>query len=232
MLFADDQLLIAQEYDDLDYMTRKLIEECELWGLKLNNKKIKYMAIRDTLRFTTRRQEGDNNSCNECTYLGVRITKDGNQEPESKCRINRGRAAIKKLNSILWDRDVTPKTKSRIYQSIVRSTITYAAETWFLKAKTLAKLNFTQTAFWRRPARISRNDKFGNTVIKQKMNTVKSLLDDIKTKQVQCYGHVQRIEEGRLRKQVTKWRPPGRTKRCGPKLTWAEGIRGLMGKWD
>ena len=36
---ADDQLLIAQDYEDLEYMTRKLIDEYELWGLKLNVKK-------------------------------------------------------------------------------------------------------------------------------------------------------------------------------------------------
>ena len=30
MLFADDQLLIAQDYEDLEYMTRKLIDEYEL----------------------------------------------------------------------------------------------------------------------------------------------------------------------------------------------------------
>lgn len=39
MLFADDQLLIAQDYEDLEYMTKKLIDEYELWGLKLNVKK-------------------------------------------------------------------------------------------------------------------------------------------------------------------------------------------------
>jgi len=27
-----------------------------------------------------------------------------------------------------------------------------------------------------------------------------------------------------------KWSPPGRRKRGRPKLTWAEGIRGLMGE--
>ena len=80
---------------------------------------------------------------NEYTCLGVRITKDGNHEPEINHRINRGRAAITKQNSILWDRDVTPKTKIHIYHAIVKSTITYAAETWCLKAKTVAKLNFT-----------------------------------------------------------------------------------------
>jgi hypothetical protein len=31
-------------------MTSKLIDEYELWGLKLNIKKTKYMAIGDTLR--------------------------------------------------------------------------------------------------------------------------------------------------------------------------------------
>ena len=37
------------------------------------------------------------------------------------------------------------------------------------------------------------------------------------------------MEEGRLPKEVMKWRPPGR-KRGRPKFTWAEGIRGLMGE--
>ena len=30
--------------------------------------------------------------------------------------------------------------------------------------------------------------------------------------------------------EVMKWSPPGRRKRGRPKLTWAEGIRGLMGE--
>jgi len=37
-----------------------------------------------------------------------------------------------------------------------------------------------------------------NAIIKQKMNVAWSLLEDIKTKQLQLYGHVQRMEEGGL----------------------------------
>jgi hypothetical protein len=62
------------------------------------------------------------------------------------------------------------------------------------------------------------------------MNVTSSLLDDIKTNQLQWYGHVQRMEEERLPKEVMKWCPPGRRKRGRPKLTCAEGIRGLMGE--
>ena len=35
----DNQLLIAQDYEDLEYMTRKLIDKYELWSLKLDVKK-------------------------------------------------------------------------------------------------------------------------------------------------------------------------------------------------
>jgi hypothetical protein len=87
------------------------------------------------------------NYVNEYAYLGVKITKDGNHEPEINGRINKERAGITKLNGILWDRDVTPKTKTHIYHAVVKSTITYAAETWCLKAKMVAKLNSTEMDF-------------------------------------------------------------------------------------
>ena len=44
-------------------------------------------------------------------------------------------------------------------------------------------------------------DKIRNNIIKQKMNVTRSLLEDIKTKQLKWYGHVQRMEEGRLPKK-------------------------------
>ena len=119
---------------------------------------------------------------------------------------------------------------SHIYHAVDRSTITYAAETGCLKAKMVAKLNSKEMDFWRRSVRLSRKDKIRNIIIKQKMNVTRSLLDDINTKQLKWYEHVQRMEEGRLPKQAMKWNPPGRRKRGRPKLSWAEGIRGLMGE--
>jgi len=83
--------------------------------------------------------------------------------------------------------------------------------------------------FWRLSARISRKDKIRDAIVKQNMNIERSLSDDIKTKQLQWYGHVQRMEEWRLPKEVMKRSPPGRRKRGRRKLTWAEGIRGLLG---
>jgi hypothetical protein len=42
-----------------------------------------------------------------------------------------------------------------------------------------------------------------NEILQQ--NVTRSLLDDVKIKQLQWYGHVQRMEEGRLPKGVLEW---------------------------
>jgi len=90
----------------------------------------------------------------------------------------------------------------------------------------VSKQNSTEMDFWRRSSRISRKYKIRNKIIKQQINVTMSLLDDIKTKPLKWYGHVQRMEEGRLPKKVMKWSPPGRRKQGRPKANWAEGIRG------
>ena len=47
---------------------------------------------------------------------------------------------------------------------------------------------------WRRSAQISRKEKIRTNIIKQKLNVTRSVLEDIKTKQLQWFGHVQRME--------------------------------------
>jgi hypothetical protein len=43
--FADDQVLIAQDHDDMEFMARNPKEEYEKWGLTLNLEKTKYICI-------------------------------------------------------------------------------------------------------------------------------------------------------------------------------------------
>jgi hypothetical protein len=62
MLFADDQLIIAQDYEDLEYRTRKLIGEYEACVLKLNVKKIICGQRCYIKRFKPRGRKGNNKS--------------------------------------------------------------------------------------------------------------------------------------------------------------------------
>ena len=43
--FADDQMVMAQSKEDLEYMCRKLQEQYSKWGLNMNIAKTKYMSL-------------------------------------------------------------------------------------------------------------------------------------------------------------------------------------------
>ena len=43
--FADDQVVMAQSKEDLEYICRKLQEEYSKWGLTMNIAKTKYMSL-------------------------------------------------------------------------------------------------------------------------------------------------------------------------------------------
>ena len=64
----------------------------------------------------------------EHNYLGVMVN-DGTQEAEINVRIDKGGAAICKLNSVLGDRSVNPGINTHIYEDIVKSRTTYTADT-------------------------------------------------------------------------------------------------------
>lgn len=57
-----------------------------------------------------------------------------------------------------------------------------------------------------------------------------TMVDDLSTTQIKWYGHVQRMGEGWLPKQMLLWLPHGRYKRGRTKRNWMEGIRTRM--WE
>lgn len=55
--------------------------------------------------------------------LGIRINED-------RIRIKQGRRLIQQLNSILWSKSITLKTKINICKVIIEPIFTYGAENW------------------------------------------------------------------------------------------------------
>ena len=67
--FADDQVLLAQDHDDMEYMARKLKEEYEKWGLAINlekNEICMYGRRKKTLKFDSGEEI---KPCTECTII-------------------------------------------------------------------------------------------------------------------------------------------------------------------
>ena len=47
--------------------------------------------------------------------------------------MKKGKMAISDLDGILWDKQITKETKTKIYISIIRSTTLYGSGIWLLK---------------------------------------------------------------------------------------------------
>ena len=85
--FADDQIIIANDKDDIEYMTKKLQEEYKLWGLEINTQKTKYLPIGaepSNIKIGTDEIE----ACDRYTYLGVEFDTTGKNDSEIKKRIS------------------------------------------------------------------------------------------------------------------------------------------------
>ena len=118
--------------------------------------------------------------------------------------------------------------KTLIYNSIVKSTVTYGAETWKFYKNLESKLMSMEMD--KSSARCSRLEKNINNVIREKFNIKNSVLDFIRYEQLNWSGQVQRMDEKRLPLKILEWCPPGRRRKGRPQNSWMEEVTIGMGE--
>ena len=112
--YADDTTIMA-ESKELKSLLMKVKEESEKVSLKLNIQKTKIMASGP---ITSWKINGETmETVRDFTFLGSRITADGDFSHEIKRRLLLGRKAMTNLDSILKSRDITLLNKGSSSQS-------------------------------------------------------------------------------------------------------------------
>lgn len=74
------------------------------------------------------------------TYLGKVIAVDGGTEEYVKTRIGKARATFNILNKIWKSKNISMKTKLRIFNSSVKTVLLYGSETWMTTMNIINKL--------------------------------------------------------------------------------------------
>ena len=101
--YADDTTLMAESEEELKSLLTKVKEESEKVSLKLNIQKTKIMASGP---IPTWQIDGETiETMTDFTFLGSRITADGDCSHEIKRRLLLGRKAVTNLDSIIKSRD-------------------------------------------------------------------------------------------------------------------------------
>ena len=153
LLFADDQVIMAGDDHDIEYMIRKLADTYEENGMKINYQKTKYLVVAGEARDL---QVGGHTiqKCDQYKYLGSVITTEGNSRKEITNRIGQARQATQKLNSVLWSKSARKNTKVWLYNTVVQSILMYGSETWEMTKRDQQRINAVEMDFLRRSCRV------------------------------------------------------------------------------
>ena len=117
---------MAESEEELKSLFMK--EKCEKVGLKLNFQKTKIMASGPITSW-----EIDVETVSDFTFLGSKITTDGDCSHEIKRRLLRGRKVMTNLDSILKSRDISLPTKVHLVKVMVFPVVMYGCESWTIK---------------------------------------------------------------------------------------------------
>ena len=123
------------ESEELKSLLKKVKEESEKAGLKLNIQKTKITASGP---ITWRQIDGETvETVTDFIFLGSKITADGDCSHEIKRRLPLGRKVMTNLDSILKNRDITLPTKVHLVKAMVFTVV--MSWMWELDRKLSAK---------------------------------------------------------------------------------------------
>ena len=131
--YADDTTFMAESEEELKSLLKKVKEESEKVGLKLNIQKTKIMAFGPITSWQI-----DGETVSDFIFGCSRITTDGDCTHQMKGCLLLGRKVMSNLDSILKSRDITLPTKVCLVKALVFSVVMYGCEldykeSWELK---------------------------------------------------------------------------------------------------
>ena len=150
--YADDTTLMAESEEELEILLMKVKEESEKAGLKLNIQKTKIMASGP---ITSWQIDGETvETVTHFTFLGSKITADGDCSHEIKRCLLLGRKIITNLDSGLKSRAITLPTKALLVKAMVFPVVVYGCESWTVKKAESQRIDAFELWCWRRLLRV------------------------------------------------------------------------------
>ena len=146
--YAGDTTLLAESEEELKSLLKKVKEESEKVGLKLNIQETKIMA---SSPITSWEIEGETvEMVSYIIFLGSKITADVDCSHEIKRRLLLGRKVMTNLDSILKSRDITLPTKLRLVKAMVFPVVIYGCQSWTMKKAEHKRIDAFELWCWRR----------------------------------------------------------------------------------
>ena len=134
---------------------------------------------------------------------------------------------------VFRSRNISITTKMRAFRTLVMSVLLCGAETWPVPQQDIRKLKTFQMRCLRDVLGITCWNMLRNTEILERTGEL-PVEDQLRQRRLQCLGHIWRMPDNRIQKQVLKCRPSGRRRPPGgAPLRWCDVVnRDLSGVTD
>ena len=143
---------MAESEEELKSLLRKVKEESEKVGLKLNIQKTKIMASGP---ITSWEIDGETvETVSDLIFLCSKITADVDCSHKIKRRLLLGREVMTNLDSILKSRDITLPTKVHLVRAMVFLVVMCGCESWTIKKAEHQRIDAFELWCWRRLLRV------------------------------------------------------------------------------
>ena len=140
---------MGESEEELKSLLRKVKEESEKAGLKLNIQKTKIMASSPIT------SDGETmETVTDFLFLGSKITADVYCSHKIKRHLPLGRKAMTSLESVLRSRDITLLTKVHIVKVMVFPVVMYGCESWTIKKAECRRIDAFELWCWSRLLRV------------------------------------------------------------------------------
>ena len=204
MLYADDIAMCIGETADLNVKLEAWREKLEDRGLRINRVKTEWMKCLFGEDDDEVRLEMDTENLRKVEffkYLGSVLDNSGGMDREIGNRIQAGWASWRKCSGVMCDRRMSMKLKRKIYTTVIRPAVIYAAETWATTKREEERINVNEMRMLRWSCGVTRRDKVPNKNIRGSVK-VTEVRKKIMERRLMWYGHVERREDDHYLKRV------------------------------
>ena len=171
--------------------------------------------------------DGEVETVADFSFLGSKITADGDCSHEIKRRLPLGRKVMTNLDSILKSRDITSPTKVHLVKAMVFPVVMYGCEKWTIKKAEAQRIDAFEVWCWRRLLRVTWTSRRSNQSILKEMSPDYSLEGLMLKLKLQYLGHLM-LRADLLEKTLLLGKIEGRRRRGLQRMRWLDGITDSM----
>lgn len=217
--FADDLALLSHNHAQMQDKTTHLETISAGVGLKINKRKTELIKTNTTADNPVMINGEPIKEVESFVYLGSIIDGQGGSDRDVKARIGKARGAFVMLKKIWSSKEISQRTKLRIFNSNVKSVLLYGCETWRTTETMLGKIQIFVNTCLRRILNIRWTDRIRNEDLWQRADQ-KPAAQQILRRKWGWIGHTLRKPASSITRQALKWNPQGKRKRGRPRNSW------------